>query len=270
LNHDEVLSELKIMYCWPWPIPALVAWLGGWAAVWLTLRLGVPPAWALLAGVMPSLLAVGKAPPGWRRIAVLVGLPLSLALVHGMTAVPPWAWLVAGAALLLIYPMQAWRDAPLFPTPPDALSGLAQVVKLPEGARVLDAGSGLGDGLRALARVWPRAQLHGVEGGWVMALLSRLRVPSAVIRRGDFWASSWADFDLVYLFQRPESMPRAWAKACTEMQAGTWLVSLEFEVPGVAPTHCLNCPDGRPLWVYRVPVRRQMQQGDSITRPSGR
>jgi hypothetical protein len=203
-------------------------------------------------------------------VAVLAGLPLSLALVHGMAAVPPWAWLVAGSALLLIYPVQAWRDAPLFPTPPNALAGLVQVVKLPEGARVLDAGSGLGDGLSALARVWPGARLHGVEGGWVMALLSRLRVPGAVIRRGDFWASSWTDFDLVYLFQRPESMPRAWAKACTEMHAGAWLVSLEFEVPGVAPAHRLKCPDGRPLWVYQVPVQRQMQQGDSITCPSGR
>lgn len=257
---------------WPWPLPAVVAWLGGWAAVWLTLRFGAPPAWALLAGLVPSLAAVGKAPPGWRRIAVLAGLPLSLALVHGTAAIPPWAWLVAGAALLLIYPVQAWRDAPLFPTPPDALAGLAEVMRLPEGEapRVLDAGSGLGDGLRALARVWPGARLHGVEGGWMMAHLSRLRVPGALIRRGDFWASSWADFDLVYLFQRPESMPRAWAKACTEMPAGAWLVSLEFEVQGVAPAHRLNCPDGRPLWVYRVPARRQKLQVDSITRPPGR
>jgi len=240
---------------WPWPLPAVVAWLGGWTLVWIALKLGLPPAWALLMGLVPSLAAVGKAPPGWRRFAVLAGLPLSLALIQGTSTIPPWAWLVAGAALLLIYPVQAWRDAPLFPTPPDALSGLAQVVKLPEaeGARVLDAGSGLGDGLRALARVWPHAQLHGVEGGWMMALLSRLRVPGAHILRGDFWGRSWADFDLVYLFQRPESMPRAWAKACAEMAPGTWLVSLEFEVPGAAPAHRLTCPDGRALWVYRVP-----------------
>ena len=253
---------------WIWPGPVLVAWLGGWGVVLLATQMGVSPAGALIAGVMPSLLSVGRAAPGWRRAVVLAGLPTSLALVYGTTFVPPWAWLVAGSALFLIYPVQAWRDAPLFPTPPDALSGLAQVVKLPEAARarLLDAGSGLGDGLRALGRVWPRAQLHGVEGGWMMALLSRLRVPGARIRRGDFWGCSWADFDLVYLFQRPESMPRAWAKACAEMAPGTWLVSLEFEVQGVAPAHRLTCPDGRPLWVYRVPSgsRRDTRRSTAI------
>jgi hypothetical protein len=56
----------------------------------------------------------------------------------------------------------------------------------------------------------------------------------------------------VYLFQRPESMRRAWDKACGEMKAGAWLVSLEFEVPGEAPVHRLTCPDGRFLWIYRL------------------
>jgi hypothetical protein len=255
---------------WRWPLPALLAWLGGWAVVLILAHLGVTPALALLVGLLPSFLAVSKAAPGWRRVAVLSGLPLSMALVHGSAAVPPWAWLAAGAALLLIYPVQALRDAPLFPTPPDALCGLAEVVALPPSPRVLDAGSGLGDGLRALGRVWPQARLQGVEGGWLMAVLSRLRVPAAAIRRGNFWASSWADLDLVYLFQRPESMPRAWAKACAEMRDGAWLVSLEFEVPAVEPTARLQCPDGRPLWVYRVPQCQDNGAFDSITVAAGR
>jgi hypothetical protein len=225
---------------------------------------------ALLIGLLPSLWAVGRATPGWRRVAVLVGLPLSVLLVHGTAAVPPWAWLVAGAALLLIYPVQAWRDAPLFPTPTNALTDLPSVVALPAAPRLLDAGSGLGDGLRALARVWPGAQLHGVEGGWLMAALSRLRVPAASVTRGDFWAMSWADFDLVYLFQRPESMARAWQKACSEMAPGAWMVSLEFEVPAVEPTARLQCPDGRPLWVCRVPPSQDKVAVDSITGAAGR
>ena len=265
--HAQRFSPVSPSSRWRWPLPALLAWLGGWAVVLVLPRLGVAPALALLAGLLPSFLVVGKAAPGWRRVAVLAGLPLSMALVHGSAAVPPWAWLVAGAALLLIYPVQAWRDAPLFPTPPDALGGLVEVVALPPSPRVLDAGSGLGDGLRALARVWPQARLQGVEGGWLMAALSRLRVPAAAIRRGDFWASSWADLDLVYLFQRPESMPRAWAKACAEMRGGSWLVSLEFEVPGVPPASRLACPDGRPLWVYRMPPRPNSGPADSI--PAG-
>jgi hypothetical protein len=60
----------------------------------------------------------------------------------------------------------------------------------------------------------------------------------------------------VYLFQRPESLPRALAKADAEMADGGWLASLEFEASGWRPHAVLRCPDGRPLWLYRLPPRR--------------
>ena len=61
-----------------------------------------------------------------------------------------------------------------------------------------------------------------------------------------------ADYQVVYLFQRPESMARALAKAQAEMAPGSWLVSLEFEVAG-QPCHSrLQAPDGRPVWVYAL------------------
>ena len=63
---------------------------------------------------------------------------------------------------------------------------------------------------------------------------------------------SWAGYSLVYLFQRPESMTRAWAKAQAEMAPGTWLVSLEFAVTGLAPTARLAVQGNRPVWIYRV------------------
>jgi hypothetical protein len=31
------------------------------------------------------------------------------------------------------------------------------------------------------------------------------------------WRADWSGYQLVYLFQRPESMARAWAKGCAEM-----------------------------------------------------
>lgn len=241
-----------------WPMPALVAWGGGWA-VWIgSSPLGLPLGLGLLAGLLPALMVLRFAPPGWRRVVVLAGLPLSALLVLGAAAVPAWAWLAAAAALLVIYPIQSWRDAPLFPTPRDALVDLPGHVPLGEGARALDAGSGMGDGLIALRRAYPAVTLVGVEGGCLMAFLSRLRlrrvgVRRAEILRGDFWHADWSGFDLVYLFQRPETMSRAWAKACAEMKTGAWMVSLEFEVPAVKARARLTCPDGRTLWVYRRP-----------------
>ena len=157
-------------------------------------------------------------------------------------------------ALLLVYPLNAWRDAPLFPTPPDALNDLPDCAPLEPGARVLDAGCGLGDGLIALRQAYPLARLEGLEWSRPLRWLCARRCPWAQVHWGDMWRADWSGCQLVYLFQRPESMARAAAKAQAEMAPGAWLVSLEFAVPGW-PTHgqLHHAPGGRPVWVYRMP-----------------
>jgi SAM-dependent methyltransferase len=140
----------------------------------------------------------------------------------------------------------------MFPTPAHALDGLGELVCLPPGARVLDAGCGLGHGLNALQAALPLAQVHGVEWSWPLRAVAAWRCPKAVVTRGDMWAADWGHYDLVYLFQRPESMARAWEQARQQMHPGAWLVSLEFPVPGVAPSAELHKPGGKPVWLYRV------------------
>jgi len=239
----------------PWPLPALVVWTAGWLLFRLLLAVGLPPWLGLLAGAALGLTCSLLAASRLRALVVAGGFPLSL-LAGGMPiALPAWAWLLPLALLLLLYPRQAWRDAPLFPTPAGALDALGLAAPLPPAARVLDAGCGLGHGLQALRRAYPRARLEGVEWSWPLALLARWRCPRAEVRRGDLWAGSWAAYDLVYLFQRPESMPRALAKARSEMRQGAWLASLEFEAAGCRPQQVLRCPDGRLLWLYRLPLQ---------------
>jgi SAM-dependent methyltransferase len=234
----------------PWPLPALLAWGLSWGVFALGQQLGLAPIWAwLLAALSGGAVAV-TVPGGWRRALLAAGFPLS-SLALG-AAVPPWLWLVAAVPLLLAYPLRAWADAPFFPTPARALQPLAATLNLPPGARVLDAGCGLGHGLRALHRLWPQAQVEGVEWSAPMAWLCARRCSFARVRRGDMWSLPWGGHGLVYLFQRPESMARAWTKACTEMAPGSWLVSLEFPIPGVQALHRLDAGAGRPLWVYRV------------------
>ena len=58
---------------------------------------------------------VGSTP--WRRVFIAAGFPLSLAASGLAGAMPAWGWLLPLALLALVYPMNAWRDAPLFPTP---------------------------------------------------------------------------------------------------------------------------------------------------------
>lgn len=236
----------------PWPLPALLVWALAWAGFVAVVQAGLQGTWAWLLAVAAGALCASRVRGPWRRALVAAGFPLS-SLALGATA-PAWLWMAGVAVLLLAYPLRAWRDAPFFPTPQRALQALGAALPLPAGAQVLDAGCGLGHGLRALQLAWPQARLHGLEWSAPMAALCRWRCGFAHVQRGDMWVQAWTGFDVVYLFQRPESMARAWTKACAEMAPGTHLVSLEFVVPGVAPLLRLDAGGGRPLWVYRVPA----------------
>ena len=238
-----------------WPLPALISWALGWTLFALLRSVDAPLAVAIAAAAAlgAALSLVGSTP--WRRIFIAAGFPLSLAASGLAGAMPAWGWLLPLALLALVYPLNAWRDAPLFPTPGGALQGLAAPAKLPANARILDAGCGLGDGLRELRREYPAADLHGLEWSWPLRLLCAWRCRFASVRRGDIWAADWSGHDIVYVFQRPESMDRAAGKATREMQPGAWLVSLEFAAPGFVATAVIECADGRRLWLYRVPSR---------------
>jgi hypothetical protein len=239
----------------PWPLPALAAWTLAWLVFRGVAAYGAVPWLGLLAGTAVGLGCALRACSRMRAAVVAGGFPLSLLASGAAVALPAWTWLLALALVLLLYPRQAWRDAPLFPTPAGALDALALALPLPPGARVLDAGCGLGHGLRALRRAYPLARLEGVEWSWPLAWIARAACPRATVRRGDLWAGSWAGHDLVYLFQRPESLPRAMAKARAEMRRGAWVASLEFEAAGWQAQRVLRCPDDRPLWLYRLPLR---------------
>ncbi|MCE1251853.1 MAG: class I SAM-dependent methyltransferase [Comamonadaceae bacterium] len=235
----------------PWPLPALLAWGLCWALfALLQPRWGLGPA-LLAAGLLGTLASLAGA-RWWRRIFIAAGFPLAL-LLSGAVALPAWAWLLALLLLLAVYPLNAWRDAPLFPTPEGALQGLAAAAPLAAGVRVLDAGCGLGHGLRALRAAYPQAQIEGLEWSWPLAGLCALRCPWARVRRGDIWAADWSAYQLVYVFQRPESMSRVRLQ-CATMAPGSYVVSLEFALPDTpASAHTVG-RDGRPLWIYRLPL----------------
>lgn len=256
----------------PWPLPALLCWALAWGH-WVGLQslgvgAGLAFSGAVLVGSALALLVTSR----WRRLMIAAGFPLSFALsglASGWSAV--W-WLLPLALLAVAYPVRAWSDAPLFPTGAAALDGLDDLIDLPADARVLDAGCGLGHGLQALRRVWPTARLEGTEWSRPWRLIAALRCPWARIRQGDMWAQSWADHDLVYLFQRPESMPRAVEKARREMRPGSWLVSLEFEAKGLRPHARLQHPGQRPVWVYvnretRPATGSALHNGNSSAEP---
>lgn len=237
-----------------WPLPAVLVWGAAWGLFVMLPTLGSTPELALgvssALGIVASLLGNSW----WRRAMIGLGFPLSLLLTQS-ASLPAWVWLVPLLALLLIYPLNAWRDAPLFPTPRHALNDLSAQAPLASGALILDAGCGLGDGLKALRAAYPHAQLTGIEWSWPLRALCALRCPWATVRQGDIWTADWSSFDMVYLFQRPESMPRAVAKARTELRPGAWLVSLEFEAQTLQTQARPEPVQGKPVWVYRAPFQ---------------
>ncbi|KAA9152087.1 class I SAM-dependent methyltransferase, partial [Delftia sp. BR1] len=101
---------------------------------------------------------------------------------------------------------------------------------------------------------YPQARLNGMEWSWPLRWLCALRCPWARVRRADIWLADWSGYQMVYLFQRPESMGRAAVKAATELPEGAWLVSLDFALPGVEPSWQRQGPGRHSLWVYRMPL----------------
>lgn len=234
-----------------------MSWGLAWAVFVLLRAAAAPAALALLLAVVAGALPAFTLPWSlgrWRRVLMAGGFPLSLAL-SGTAAseLPAWSWLLPLGLLLLLYPLKAWRDAPFFPTPHGALRGLSRLAPLTADARVLEAGCGLGDGLRELHAEYPRAHLHGIEWSWLLRWACQWRCRFARISRGDIWQADWSPYRMVYLFQRPESMPRAVDKARRELPPGAWLASLEFEADELEPTAQHRCPDGRPVWLYQQP-----------------
>jgi hypothetical protein len=216
-----------------------------------------PAVIALLCGAVIGALPALWSPwplSGWRRCFIALGFPLSLAASRGCGRFGGLGLAAAAGALVLLYPLNAWRDAPFFPTPRApcrACSRLAPAAT--DSARVLEAGCGLGDGLRELHAEYPRARLDGVEWSWPLRTACQWRCGFARITRGDLWKTGWSAYQLVYLFQRPESMPRAVDKAARELAPGAWLASLEFEAMQLEPDACHACPDGRRVWLYQQP-----------------
>jgi hypothetical protein len=238
-----------------WPLPALLTWASAWVWYGFAGWLGAPLIIGLLVATLWGVLCSVAGSTLWRRGLIAIGFPLSFALVNAVS-VPAWIWILPLALTLLIYPLNAWRDAPLFPTPREALRDVPKHVALSGRALVLDAGCGLGDGLIALRAAFPHANLCGLEWSWPLRLACALRCPWARVRQGDIWKADWSPYQLVYLFQRPESMPRAIAKAEAELASGSWLVSLEFEAPKLRPHALVYGADDRPVWIYRMPFQK--------------
>ncbi|GHU08742.1 hypothetical protein AGMMS50225_07940 [Betaproteobacteria bacterium] len=213
---------------------------------WFT-RLRIPPIQGVVLLQMFSaaaLTALLRCPRWWVVINFLFA-PLLLIAVR--LRLPPWIWLVAFAVLYLIYWNSFRTQVPLFLTNRRTVAAVAGL--LPPGpARVLDLGSGTGAFVAALAELRPDLTVTGIENAPLPYLFSWLRTrkfPAASVRRGNFFAAPWSDYDLIYAFLSPAPMPQVWDKARREMKPGSLLVSNSFAIPERAPERIVEVEDRR-------------------------
>lgn len=198
------------------------------------------PFWIGLAGLGAALSSRWLGLPIWWQIINLIFIPLLwLTLQSGIDP----AWFLTGLILLAVTSLGVIRTrVPLYLSSARAAEAVA--AHLPDQARVLDLGCGLGGPLARLAALRPDAVLHGVEAAPLNWLIARLRLwGRARIGLGNLWESDLSDHDVVYAYLSPAPMARLWEKACAEMRPGSLFISNTFEVPGVEPDEVVELHD---------------------------
>ena len=179
--------------------------------------------------------------------------PISYCVLWLTFGLPSWIWGLMAAMGMLFFPRLDKESAPLWRSPNEITQGLG-VLWLDERKEVnsiLDAGCGIGDAILSLRQVFPKAKIIGFEAGWLPWVIARIRCGAGVMNK-DMWKESWRDYDLVYLFLRPEAMNKAKEKAIQEMEKDALIASLEFEFIDINPERVIEIQPKRFLRLYKV------------------
>lgn len=253
----------------PWRIPSLQALLVQLAAFGLVLAISFVSARAagldfsiahavLLQAVVAALLSrlAGMA-RWWTWIHLL--FPPAAAAMHALR-LPPLLFLIAFAALLVLYWSSFRTQVPYYPSRRSAWEAVLGLLPPPRAGTspvVIDIGSGFGGMSLHIAAARPDARVEGIELAplpWFVSVLrARLAGSHACFSRGDYERLDLGRYDLVFAYLSPAAMPALWVKACREMRTGSLLVSHEFPIPGQQPWQVLPTGQGRPpLFVWRM------------------
>ena len=149
-------------------------------------------------------------------------------------------------------------QVPFFPSRPIVWQQLARLIPQDRPIRLIDIGSGLGDVAMHIAKIRADSLIEGVEVAplpWLISYVrAKLRRSTAIFKMGDYRALNFANYDVVFAYLSPAAMPALWQKASQEMKTGSLLISLEFEVPGIAPNLRIAGAKNSPMiYVWKLP-----------------
>ena len=170
----------------------------------------------------------------------------------------PSEWYLLGFALSVSLYWTSFRtQVPFFPSRPVVWQQVAQLLPPNQALRLIDIGSGLGDMPMHIAKSSPSSQVEGIEIAplpWLISVLrAKLRRSGVSFKLGDYRALNFAHYDVIFAYLSPAAMLALWDKAQLEMRSGSLLISLEFDIPGVQPSRCLQSEQGSPaLYVWEM------------------
>jgi hypothetical protein len=208
---------------------------------------------ALIQGLFAAIIS------RWYGLA-LWWLPIQLLFAPALVAMlwlewPSWIFLLVFLLMQSVFWSTYRTQVPLYLSGPLVWHAVMQ--NLPaRSLNMIDVGSGVGGLVLDLAKRRPDSMFSGIEMAPLPWLVSVLRGRSTGSRahflRGDYHVLDFAAYDVVFAYLSPAAMPSLWNKAMAEMQAGSFLISYEFPIPGqpadavVQPIH-----DGPNLYIWR-------------------
>lgn len=144
-------------------------------------------------------------------------------------------WVFFGVALL--FGLVLLRGAPYLPTMKRQTEKAIELFDLPQGATILELGSGDGRVARLFARAGYRVvgyELNPIL--WFISLVWTWRYRDSVkIHLGDYWRASWPKADGIYVFLLDRFMQKLDDKIEFDSPSNIRLVSYAFKIPGKRP-----------------------------------
>ena len=229
-----------------WPILIFFSWISDWLLFFTLNNLNFSVFFVFLF-IGCKVVIIKK--EWWKKVILSIGFPLSL-IFTGFDSTPLF-WICGFSILIFIYPPNLWSNAPIYPTRENTLFGVSNL--LPQKIfKILDVGSGLGHGLSEITREFPNSQVFGIERSPLLWLVSKLKSQKTNLFLGDMWTFNWNDFDIIYVFQRPEIMGKILEKAKQDLKPGSYLISLEFEIPDIKPFKKISTNNNNNVFIYQI------------------
>lgn len=206
---------------------------------------------ASLAAIFSSLAGMAS---WWRWIHL--GFPIA---IWGMSSwhIPSEFYLTGFIVSFSLFWTTFRSQVPFFPSRPVVWRQVAKLMPKDKPVRLIDIGSGLGDMPMYIAKARPDSHIEGIEIAplpWLVSLLrAKIKRSKAVLKLGDYRALDFANYDIIFAYLSPAAMLALWQKAHQEMRSGSLLISLEFEIPGIAPSMRIAGTGHSPaLYVWRM------------------